>query len=55
MINTRQENDYWDPARKGFITNYPNFMQWKRLTPTEDGEPETAQPLFAHALLHPTL
>jgi len=35
MINTKQENDYWDPARKGFITNYPNFMQWKRLTATE--------------------
>ncbi len=35
MINTRQENDYWDPARKGFITNYPNFMQWKRLSAAE--------------------
>ena len=23
-INTRREHDYWDPARKGFITNYPN-------------------------------
>jgi oxygen-independent coproporphyrinogen-3 oxidase len=35
MINTRQEQDYWDPARKGFITNYPNFMQWKRLSAQE--------------------
>lgn len=31
MINTRQEQDYWDPARKGFVTNYPNFPHWKRL------------------------
>lgn len=38
MINTRQENDYWDPARKGFITNYPNFMQWKRLTDEQLGQ-----------------
>lgn len=37
MINTRQQVDYWDPARKGFITNYPNFMQWKRLTPEQLG------------------
>lgn len=35
MINTRQDLDYWDPARKGFITNYPNFMQWKHLSATE--------------------
>jgi hypothetical protein len=32
MINTRQDYDYWDPARKGFVTNYPNFPHWKRLT-----------------------
>lgn len=38
MINTRQHVDYWDPARKGFITNYPNFMQWKRLDPTQLGD-----------------
>jgi len=31
MINTRQDHDYWDPARKGFITNYPNFPHWKRI------------------------
>jgi len=44
MINTRQELDYWDPARKGFITNYPNFMQWKRLS----GEDmENQKPLYA--------
>ncbi|MFM7199345.1 MAG: coproporphyrinogen-III oxidase family protein [Myxococcota bacterium] len=35
MINTRTVNDYWLPSRKGFITNYPNFMQWKRLTAME--------------------
>jgi oxygen-independent coproporphyrinogen-3 oxidase len=33
MINTRQDHDYWDPARKGFVTNYPNFPHWKRLSP----------------------
>ena len=31
MINTRQDHDYWDPARKGFVTNYPNFPHWKRI------------------------
>ena len=31
MINTRQDQDYWDPARKGFVTNYPNFPHWKRM------------------------
>jgi len=32
LINTRKDNDYWDPARKGFITNYPNFPHWKKMT-----------------------
>lgn len=32
MINTKKDYDYWDPARKGFVTNYPNFMQWKRMS-----------------------
>jgi len=31
MINTRKDNSYWRPARKGFITNYPNFQHWKKL------------------------
>jgi oxygen-independent coproporphyrinogen-3 oxidase len=35
MINTRQDHDYWDPARKGFITNYPNFPHWKRIEATQ--------------------
>ena len=33
MINTRKDNEYWDPSRTGFITNYPNFQHWKRLGP----------------------
>lgn len=35
MINTRKDNAYWDPARKGFVTNYPNFLHWKKLSATE--------------------
>lgn len=35
MINTRKDNEYWNPARKGFVTNYPNFLHWKKLSPTE--------------------
>jgi oxygen-independent coproporphyrinogen-3 oxidase len=35
MINTRKDNSYWDPARKGFVTNYPNFLHWKKLSATE--------------------
>ncbi len=35
MINTRQDNEYWDPTRKGFVTNYPNFLHWKKLSATE--------------------
>ncbi len=31
MINTRKENPYWTPSRKGFITNYPNFQHWKKM------------------------
>ena len=31
MINTRRDYDYWDPRRKGFVTNYPNFQQWKKI------------------------
>ena len=42
MINTRQEQDYWDPARKGFVTNYPNFPHWKRL---EAGQMADTRPL----------
>ncbi len=42
MINTRQEQDYWDPARKGFVTNYPNFPHWKRL---EAAQMEDRRPL----------
>lgn len=33
MINTRKDREYWEPSRKGFITNYPNFQHWKRLEP----------------------
>lgn len=47
MINTRQEQDYWDPARKGFITNYPNFMQWKRLS-AQDMENRKPLNLYLH-------
>ncbi|MDD5035805.1 MAG: coproporphyrinogen-III oxidase family protein [Methylococcaceae bacterium] len=41
MINTRQDYDYWDPTRKGFVTNYPNFPHWKRMTAEQitDGRP----------------
>ena len=42
MINTRQEQDYWAPARKGFVTNYPNFPHWKRL---EAGQMADTRPL----------
>jgi oxygen-independent coproporphyrinogen-3 oxidase len=35
MINTRKDNAYWDPARKGFVTNYPNFLHWKKLSATD--------------------
>jgi len=35
MINTRKDTAYWDPARKGFVTNYPNFLHWKKLSATE--------------------
>lgn len=35
MINTRKDKSYWDPARKGFVTNYPNFLHWKKLSATE--------------------
>lgn len=31
MINTRKDKDYWEPSRTGFVTNYPNFLHWKRL------------------------
>ncbi|MEK7991155.1 MAG: coproporphyrinogen-III oxidase family protein [Thiotrichaceae bacterium] len=31
MINSDKERQYWVPERRGFITNYPNFMHWKRL------------------------
>lgn len=31
MINTRKDHAYWDPSRTGFVTNYPNFLHWKRL------------------------
>jgi len=34
-INTRKDHAYWDPLRKGFVTNYPNFQHWKRLSPPE--------------------
>jgi oxygen-independent coproporphyrinogen-3 oxidase len=34
-INTRKDNEYWNPARKGFVTNYPNFLHWKKLSATE--------------------
>jgi len=47
VINTRQEHDYWDPARKGFITNYPNFMQWKRLD-AEQMENQKPLNLYLH-------
>ena len=30
------------PSRRGFVTNYPNFMQWKR---TDASQVQTAQPL----------
>lgn len=41
MINTRKDNDYWDPKRKGFVTNYPNFLHWKKLDAAEmaDNQP----------------
>ena len=42
MINTRKDQDYWDPARKGFVTNYPNFPHWKRM---DAGEMEERRPL----------
>ncbi|NJP04551.1 MAG: radical SAM family heme chaperone HemW [Chloroflexaceae bacterium] len=35
MINTRKDNAYWDPSRKGFVTNYPNFLHWKTLSATD--------------------
>jgi oxygen-independent coproporphyrinogen-3 oxidase len=35
MINTRKDNEYWNPARKGFVTNYPNFLHWKKLSATD--------------------
>jgi len=35
MINTRKDNDYWNPKRKGFVTNYPNFLHWKKLEAPE--------------------
>jgi len=35
MINTRKSNTYWDPSRKGFVTNYPNFLHWKPLEADE--------------------
>ncbi|EIJ41672.1 Fe-S oxidoreductase, coproporphyrinogen III oxidase [Beggiatoa alba B18LD] len=42
MINTRKENPYWEPSRKGFITNYPNFLHWKKL---DVDEMQTDRPL----------
>lgn len=35
MINTLKDNKYWEPARKGFVTNYPNFQHWKKTTATD--------------------
>lgn len=32
-INVRSDYDYWDPKRKGFVTNYPNFQHWRPLEP----------------------
>lgn len=42
MINVRKDHPYWEPARKGFITNYPNFQHWKKL---EDQEMYDSKPL----------
>lgn len=35
MINARKDHAYLDPLRKGFVTNYPNFQHWKKLSPPE--------------------
>ncbi len=32
-INVRTDYDYWDPKRKGFVTNYPNFQHWRPMEP----------------------
>ena len=32
-INIRTDYDYWDPKRKGFVTNYPNFQHWRPMEP----------------------
>jgi len=33
MLNTRKDYEFWDPKRTGFVTNYPNFLHWKQLSP----------------------
>lgn len=38
MINSRRDVEYWESARKGFVTNYPNFQHWKRMDPSALGE-----------------
>lgn len=47
-INTRKENDYWDPQRTGFITNYPNFMQWKRMEAEQMGNDHKPLNIYLH-------
>lgn len=48
MINTRKDNDYWDPSRKGFVTNYPNFLHWKRLS-AQEMLPQEPLNVYVHA------
>ncbi|MCB9741382.1 MAG: coproporphyrinogen III oxidase family protein [Alphaproteobacteria bacterium] len=33
MINARSDVDYWESTRKGFVTNYPNFLHWAPMQP----------------------
>lgn len=48
MINTRQDYDYWNPARKGFVTNYPNFPHWKHLTPKQMADNHAPLNIYLH-------
>ncbi|MEB4591251.1 coproporphyrinogen-III oxidase family protein [Candidatus Thiothrix sp. Deng01] len=47
-INTRKEHDYWDPNRTGFVTNYPNFMQWRRMESGQMGTEGKPLNLYLH-------
>jgi len=48
VINTRKDKDYWDPSRTGFVTNYPNFLHWKRLASQKMSNAQRPLNIYVH-------